>query len=139
MRALAILALGLAPVALAGCGGGGSGGGSGNVTQLRAANAMSDQLKGMSDLYRNLGLRRAILDSGQKCKRSEGGAYQQDYKNLAMWTTSCVDTGEWAIFIAPGGEVQVRRCADEAQLGLPACQARPSPAAAKPAEKGKAR
>jgi len=122
-----MLALALVPLALAGCGGSGGGG---NVTQVRAANPMSDQLKGMSELYRNLGLRRAIMDSGQKCKRSEGGAYQQDYKNMAMWTTHCVDSGDWAIFIAPGGEVQARPCADAAQLGLPACR-RPAVAAAK--------
>ena len=104
---------------LAGCGQ--SGGGSGNVASVRLANPQSDQLKGMSDLYRNLGLRRAIMDSGQKCKKSEGGAFQEDYKNMAMWTTHCVDSGDWAIFVAPGGEVQVRRCADAATLGLPPC------------------
>jgi hypothetical protein len=114
--ALCALALGLL---LSGCD---SGKPAGNVASVRMANPQSDQLKGMSDLYRNLGLRRAIMDSGQHCKKSEGGAYQEDYKNMAMWTTHCVDSGDWAIFISPGGEVQVRPCGDTAALGLPACR-----------------
>lgn len=127
MRGPAILALTIA-FTLTGCGDGGQP--RRNVTQVRAANPLSDQLKGMSELYRNLGLRRAVMDSGQRCKRSEGGVYQQDYKNLAMWTTHCIDSGDWAIFIAPGGEVQVRKCTDVATLSLPACQrATVSPAA----------
>jgi hypothetical protein len=129
--ALSTLAALAAPLALglAGCG---QAPGGGNVTTIRAANPQSEQLKGLSELYRNLGLRRAIMDSGQKCKKSEGGAYQQDYKNMAMWTTHCVDSGDWAIFISPGGEVQVRPCGDLAALGLPTCQ-RSAAAAAAPA------
>lgn len=127
---LATLALALA---IAGCGQGSQS--SGNVATVRAANPYSDQLKGLSELYRNLGLRRAIMDSGQKCKKSEGGAFQEDYKNLAMWTTHCVDSGDWAIFIAPGSEVQVRKCEDLASLGLPTCKRAAAPATA--AGKGK--
>ena len=53
-----------------------------------------------------------------------------------MWTVRCTDTGDWAVFIAPNGDVQPRRCADEAELKLPACK--PGAAAAtseKPAPK----
>jgi hypothetical protein len=124
---MSTLVLGLS-LALAACGQGQSG--SGNVTSVRLANPQSEQLKGLSEIYRNLGLRRAIMDSGQHCKKSEGGAYQQDYKNMAMWTTHCVDSGDWAIFISPGGEVQVRKCGDLVSLGLPACQRPAAPAAA---------
>ncbi|MBV9930937.1 MAG: hypothetical protein JO013_08325 [Alphaproteobacteria bacterium] len=129
----ATLALSLA---LAACGQGSSGGG--NVASVRLANPQSEQLKGMSEIYRNLGLRRAIMDSGQRCKKSEGGAYQQDYKNMAMWTTHCVDSGDWAIFISPGGEVQVRKCTDAASLGLPPCQ-RSAPTAGDPSAAKKGR
>jgi hypothetical protein len=122
MAAAALLSL-----AMAGCG---SGGDAGNLTQVRAANPMSDQLKGMTPLYRDLGLYRALRDNGQRCKKAEGGAYQQEYRNLAMWTVHCTDSGDWALFIAPNGDVQVRRCAEAAQLKLPAC--RPSAAPAKP-------
>ncbi|HMC91395.1 MAG TPA: hypothetical protein VKI45_02945 [Allosphingosinicella sp.] len=137
MRGFALLGTTLS-LCLAACGQGPSGG---NVTQVRLSNPQSDQLKGLSELYRNLGLRRAIMDSGQKCKKSEGGAYQQEYKNSAVWTTHCVDSGDWEIFIAPGGEVQVRKCGDVVGLGLPACQRIPAAAGptASKESKGKAK
>jgi hypothetical protein len=94
------------------------------VTAVRAANPHSDQLRAMSEDGRNLGLYRAVRDSGERCKRVEEGAYQQDYKNMAMWTARCSDSGEVAVFIAPNGDVQVRPCRDAATLGLPACKAR---------------
>jgi hypothetical protein len=119
---------------LAGCG---SGGGGGEVTHMRPANPMSDQLKGMAPLYRDLGLYRALRDSGQRCKKAENGAYQQEYKNLAMWTVHCTDTGDWALFIAPNGDVQARRYAEAQELKLPACK--PAAAAASAAAKAPAR
>ncbi|MEA3049722.1 MAG: hypothetical protein QOG84_1558 [Sphingomonadales bacterium] len=119
MRRTLAMAAGLS---LAACG---SGDGGGNVTQVRAGNPMSDQLKAMSPLYRDLGLYRAVRDSGQRCKKAESGSYQQEYKNLAMWTVHCTDSGDWALFIAPNGDVQARRCADAAELKLPACRIAP--------------
>jgi hypothetical protein len=104
-----------------------------NVTRVRAQNDNSDQLKRMSPLYRFLGLRRAVLDSGHRCKKVDTGAYQQDYRNMAMWAAHCTDTGDWAIFIAPNGDVQVRACGESATLGLPACKPLP-PAQALPNE-----
>lgn len=92
-----------------------------NVTSVRASNVQSDQLKTMAPLYRHLGLWRAVRDSGQYCKRVDAGAYQQEYRNMAMWTAHCSDTGQWAVFIAPNSDVQVRRCADTAALKLPSC------------------
>jgi hypothetical protein len=112
-----------------------------NVSKVRIAVPASDQLQGLSPLYRYLGLRRAIMDSGQRCKKVDTGQYQQDHKNLAMWVAHCTDTGDWAIFIAPNDDVQVRRCADTATLKLPACKPLPpaqpvpnDPSAAKPAK-----
>ena len=99
------------------------------TTQMRAANPISDQLKGMSELYRNLGLRRAIVDSGQRCKKVDRGGYQQDYKTMAMWTAHCTDSGDWAVFIAPNADVQVRQCRHAETLKLPACQVQPAPKA----------
>ncbi|HEX9955099.1 MAG TPA: hypothetical protein VGB48_07790 [Allosphingosinicella sp.] len=94
---------------------------------MKIANPTSDGLKALTPLYRFLGLRRAIVDNGQRCKKVDRGRYQQDYKNLAMWTANCTDSGEWAVFIAPGGDVQVRRCGNLAKINLPACK--PIPAA----------
>jgi hypothetical protein len=94
-----------------------------DVAAVRAANPHSDRLKAMSEPSRNLGLYRAIRDSGQKCKKVDDGAYQQEYSNLAMWTARCSDSGGWALFIAPNADVQVRPCADLKTLGLPECRA----------------
>ncbi len=94
---------------------------------MKPANPTSDGLKGLNELYRFLGLRRAIVDNGQRCKRVDRGHYQQDYKNMAMWTANCTDTGEWAVFIAPNGNVQVRRCGNLPRIGLPPCQPIPAP------------
>ena len=98
-----------------------------NVTQVVAANPQSDQLKALSEPTRHLGLYRALRDNGQRCKRVDRGAYQQQYKSMAMWTAHCTDSGDWAIYIAPNGDVQVSQCRHAAELGLPACQAGPIP------------
>ena len=103
-----------------------------NVTQVVAANPMSDQLKALSEPTRYLGLYRAIRDNGQRCKRVDRGAYQQQYKTMAMWTAHCTDTGDHALYIAPNGDVQVSLCKDARELGLPECKA--AAAAAQPDE-----
>ena len=94
-----------------------------NVTKVVVANPMSDQLKALSEPTRNLGLYRAIRDNGRRCKRVDQGAYQQQYKTMAMWTARCTDTGEYALYIAPNGDVQVSACKDARELGLPECKA----------------
>ena len=106
-------------VATAGCGSGG--GEASQTTSIKASNPFVDQLKSLSEANRGLGLRRAVQDTKQRCKKVEASAYQQDYKNLSMWTLRCTD-GEYAIFIAPSGDVQVRSCKDVKTLGLPECR-----------------
>ncbi|MDB5693349.1 MAG: hypothetical protein JWO81_2412 [Alphaproteobacteria bacterium] len=103
-----------------------------NVTQVKVANDYSAQLQAMNPLYRNLGLWRAVRDAPERCKKVDAGAYQEDYRNMAMWTAHCTDTGQWEVFIAANGEVQVRACADAATLHLPACRPLP-PAPPEPA------
>jgi hypothetical protein len=104
---------------LAGCDDGAS---NREVTQVVVANPMSDQLKALSGPTRNLGLYRAIRDNGRRCKRVDQGAYQQQYKTMAMWTARCSDTGDYSIYIAPNGDVQVSACKDAKELGLPECR-----------------
>lgn len=95
-------------------------------TTMRPANPTSDSLKAMgSDVSRYLGLRRGIVDSGGRCKRVDRGAYQEEYKNMAMWAAHCTDTGDWSVFIAPSGDVQARLCSEAKQLGLPECRPMP--------------
>jgi hypothetical protein len=99
-----------------------------NVTQVVVANPMSGQLKALSEPTRFLGLYRAIRDNGRRCKRVDRGAYQQQYKTMAMWTAHCTDTGDYALYIAPNGDVQVSPCKDARELGLPECKAVAAPA-----------
>ena len=99
-----------------------------NVTHVVAANPLSDQLKALSEPTRHLGLYRAIRDNGRRCKRVDRGAYQQQYKTMAMWTAHCPDSGDWAIYIAPNGDVQVSPCRDAAELKLPECKPNAPPA-----------
>lgn len=93
-----------------------------NATRVVVTNPMSDQLKALSAPTRNLGLYRAIRDNGRRCKRVDQGAYQQQYQTMAMWTARCSDTGDYSIYIAPNGDVQVSACKDAKELGLPECK-----------------
>jgi hypothetical protein len=94
-----------------------------NVTRVVVANPHSDQLKALSEPTRYLGLYRALRDNGQRCKRVDRGRYQQQYKTMAMWTANCTDTGEFTLYIAPNGDVQVSACKDARELKLPECGA----------------
>ncbi|HEV2746750.1 MAG TPA: hypothetical protein VGW34_05575 [Allosphingosinicella sp.] len=118
-RASAVLLL-----AVAGCDGGPQE--PAKTTKMKAGNPYVEQLRALNDMNRGLALRRAIQDSGEACKKVDSSGYQQDYKNLSMWTARCSDGRDWAVFIAPNADVQVRNCADVQQLGLPACRFEPS-------------
>ena len=87
-----------------------------------------DQLHQLDDLNRAIGLKRAIYQSGYTCRRVESSGYVQEHKNLSMWMAKCDDRRDWAIFVGPDGSAQVRPCRDLAQLGLPACVMKASPA-----------
>ncbi len=50
-----------------------------------------------------------------------GSAFQGEYKSLKMWTLRCSDSGDWALFLAANGDIQVRACKEATQLGLPPC------------------
>ncbi len=120
---------------LAGCGDGTTA--QQNVTHVKVAVAGSDNLAALPPLQRGDGLWRALRDAGQRCKRVDAGAFQQDYKDMAMWTAHCTDSGQWMVFIAPNDDVQVRPCADAATLQLPACKPLP-PSATIPAIRARA-
>jgi hypothetical protein len=93
-----------------------------NIISVRAANPTSDNLKTLDPLYRHLGLWRGIRYNRGVCKKVDRGAYQQEYKNMAMWTAHCTDSGDWAVFIAPDATVQAAKCSDAESLRLPACK-----------------
>jgi len=87
--------------------------------------AAQDRLHQLDDLNRAIALKRAIYDSGMACKRVVKSGYVQEWNNLSMWTASCDDGNEWAIFAGPDGSAQVRRCQDLAQFNMPACVIKP--------------
>lgn len=107
-------------LALGGCDAG-SGADQPQTKTMKPANEYVERLKSLSDLNRGLALRRAVQDTGQDCKSVESSAYQEDYKNLSVWNLRCSDA-EYALFIAPNADVQVRTCADVQTLGLPPCR-----------------
>jgi hypothetical protein len=114
-----IIGTGLAmTIALTGCDGGG---GETKTKSVVATSPYIEQLKGLSDDNRGLALRRAVQDSNQACKRVVTSAYQQSYKNMSVWVLRCTD-GEYALFIAPSGDVQVRTCTDVKTLKLLECR-----------------
>jgi hypothetical protein len=88
---------------------------------MKPANEYVEKLKSLGDDNRGLALRRAVQDTGQQCKRVVTSAYQEEYKNLSIWNLKCTD-GEYALFIAPNADVQVRSCTDVKTLGLPQCR-----------------
>ena len=89
--------------------------------QIKIANPLHEQLSELSPDMQRLGLMRAIRDNGRRCKRVEAVRYQQDYEQMALWIAQCDDDRQWAIFIAPNGDTQVRPCTEMRQLGLPQC------------------
>lgn len=91
--------------------------------QINIANAGSDRLQALNPMNKRVGLLRAIQQSGFRCRGGVlSGAYQQQHQNLAMWVALCADGKNYAVFIAPTEDVQVRDCTQHAQLGLPACR-----------------
>jgi len=112
----------LMAAALAGCDGGGAPRGEPRSIKVTGASDYEAGLKAASDFDRGMALRRAVMDSGSRCKSVEESGYQQPHVNMSMWAIRCSDGGRYALFIAPNGDVQVRRCADAAQLKLPECR-----------------
>ena len=113
-------------LALGGCGGGGDTGGETKVKTMTVSSPFIEQLKALSTDNQGLALRRAVQDSQQACKRVVQSGYQEDYKNLSVWNLKCTD-GEYALYIAPTGDVQVRPCEHSERLGLPKCRFEAAP------------
>ena len=90
---------------------------------VRSANQKS--LFDLTDLNRAIALKRAIADQGLRCQQIVTTGYVARYKNMDVWTASCGDKRQWALFVGADDSVQVRACKDVAQLGLPPCTIKP--------------
>lgn len=114
----------------------------GNEQQITVRSPEQDRLHQLDTLGRDIGLKRAIQDSGMRCRRVIRSGYVQEYNTLSMWSAQCEGNLNWAIFVGPDGSAQVRPCQDMAKFNLPECKIaadptgrtarglRPTPAAA---------
>ena len=107
--------------------------------EVTIRNRPHEAMIALPDNLRRVTLVRAIRATGNRCPRrvEPNPVYQGDYRGMAVWTARCDDNRQYAVFIAPNEDVQVRRCEDMGQLGLPAC--RPLPPAVQGPERPAAR
>ena len=98
--------------------------------KISVRSAEQDQLHKLSEADREIALKRAIHASGFRCQRVESASFVQPHENLDMWTASCSDGRNWAIYAGPDGSAQVRDCVDVAKAGLPECKISEQPAKA---------
>lgn len=94
------------------------------VQNITVRSAQQEELHRLNDLNRAIALKRALYDSGYTCRRVTSSGFVATYKNLDMWTASCADGRNWAIFSGPDGSAQVRDCRDVERFGLPRCEIR---------------
>ena len=91
----------------------------------------------LSQLNREIALKRAIYDTGAACLRVTKSGYVGTYENTEQWTATCTDKfkrdRDWALYVGADDTVQVRLCDDVVKAGLPACviktEDKPKPAA----------
>ena len=79
----------------------------------------------LNDLDRAIALKRAIADQGLRCSQIVSTGYVTRFRDMDMWTASCSDERQWALFIGANDSVQVRLCADNEKVGLPVCTVQP--------------
>ena len=83
------------------------------------------QLFDLNDLDRAIALKRAIADQGLRCSQIVSTGFVTRYKDMDMWSATCSDDRQWALFVAANDSVQVRLCTDNEKVGLPACTVQP--------------
>ena len=79
----------------------------------------------LNDLDRAIALKRAISDQGLRCGQIVSTGYVTRFRDMDMWTATCGDDRQWALFIGANDSVQVRLCTDNEKIGLPACAIQP--------------
>ena len=79
----------------------------------------------LSDLDRAIALKRAIGEQGLRCGQLVSTGYVGRYRDMDVWTATCGDKRNWALFIGANDSVQVRLCDDNEKIGLPACKVQP--------------
>ena len=90
--------------------------------EVNATGGYVDQLRALSQRDRGLALRRAVNDAKLECRRVKSSAESGKFENMTIWTVRCDGEDDWAVFIAPNGDAQVRSCRDLVGLDLPPCK-----------------
>ncbi|HEY0628276.1 MAG TPA: hypothetical protein VGD23_03010 [Sphingomicrobium sp.] len=83
------------------------------------------RLLDLNDLDRAIALKRAIADQGLRCGQIVTTGFVTRFRDMDMWTATCSDDRQWALFVGANDSVQVRLCADNEKIGLPACTIQP--------------
>ncbi|HEX8193772.1 MAG TPA: hypothetical protein VF552_12820 [Allosphingosinicella sp.] len=93
----------------------------------RIANRPHEALLRLDDSDRRITLVRAIRATRNRCPHrvEPNPVHQGEYEGMAYWTARCDNNEQYAVFIAPNEDVQVRNCRDMAELRLPACRQLP--------------
>nr|WP_314446121.1 hypothetical protein [uncultured Sphingomonas sp.] len=117
-----VLVLALPVAALAACGGEASREATTNQPEIAVRSEEQNRLHQLSDMNRDIALKRAILASGLRCRRVVRSGYVTEYNKLSMWQADCDDNRSWGIFVGPDGSAQVRPCTDNAKFQLPECR-----------------
>jgi hypothetical protein len=96
-----------------------------SANEVMVRSAAQQQLFELNDLDRVIALKRAIQAQGLRCGQMTRTGYVGRFKEMDVWTATCNDGRDWALFIGADDSVQVRLCKDNVQLGLPACVIEP--------------
>ena len=83
------------------------------------------KLLDLNDFDRAIALKRAIADQGLRCSQVVSTGYVTRFRDMDMWTATCGDDRQWALFVGANDSVQVRLCTDNEKIGLPACTVQP--------------
>jgi hypothetical protein len=114
----------IAACLLASCGGGDQGAPP-LQNDVMVRSATQQQLFDLNDLDRAIALKRAISDQGLRCGQIVSTGFVTRFRDMDVWTATCGDQRQWALFIGANDSVQVRLCADNEKIGLPACTVQP--------------
>jgi hypothetical protein len=116
----------IVPAALLGaCGSGGSPTEPPLQNDIMVRSDAQQKLFDLNDLDRAIALKRAISDQGLRCGQIVSTGYVTRFRDMDMWTATCGDDRQWALFISANDSVQVRLCDDNEKIGLPACTVQP--------------
>lgn len=110
---------------LASCGSGGDEAAPPLQNDIMVRSDSQQRLFDLNDLDRAIALKRAISDQGLRCAQIVSTGYVTRFRDMDMWTATCSDKRQWALFVGANDSVQVRLCADNEKIGLPACKVQP--------------